>query len=181
MAYIPHKKHRVGLGATTGTATPLASTASATSLFDIDELVGNIVEGVTGEVIQGVTSSIDRGMDRATSVISDGLDRFVDSPKGAALFNKIGEKAEGAILQVVSNQKTNLALLGVAGVAMMIGSVSVGSRMNPAKSKLAFGIGAAALAVIALGLGSPPKAPMMPPVKIPGGLPSLPLPRKTLP
>lgn len=168
MTYVVHKSMKHASSAGLGAAAPTSATAQ---FFNIEEVVGDIVEGVAGQVMQGVTSSIDRNMDRVTTVVSDGLDRFVSSPKGAALFQKISEKAESAVLQVVSNQKTNLALLGVAGVAFMMGSVAVGSKMSPMRTKIAFGIGAAALAAVAFGVGSPPA---LTPVKPPFDLSKLP-------
>lgn len=153
MAYIPHKPKPLE-------TLQLGSTYSSQS-SGLGDIVGDVVQGVAGQLLKGVSAAVDKEMDKFSEVIANGLDKFVDSPKGTVLFEKIGNKAESAILQVVSNQRTNLALLGVAGIAFVIGGTSVGSRVSPNKAKFAFGLGAAALAAIALGVGSPPPLPQV--------------------
>jgi hypothetical protein len=104
---------------------------------------------------------------QSTTSAGAGLDKFLDSPAGVALSDKLQAKAEKVAVGVVKNNQVNLALLGVAGTAIVMGSVNVGSKMSPRATKLAFAVAGVALALVASGVFSPvEKLPTPPPKRV---------------
>lgn len=130
---------------------------------NVDDLVSRVVTSVGNRVTTDVTRIVEVGVDRMTSSAGAGLDKFLDSPAGVALADKLQEKAEKVAVGVVKNNQVNLALLGVAGTAIVMGSVNVGSKMSPGAAKLAFAIAGVAVALVASGVFSPvdPTSPLV--------------------
>lgn len=130
---------------------------------NVDDLVSRVVTSVGNRVTTDVTRIVEVGVDRMTSSAGAGLDKFLDSPAGVALADKLQEKVEKVAVGVVKNNQVNLALLGVAGTAIVMGSVNVGSKMSPGATKLAFAIAGVAVALVASGVFSPvdPTSPLV--------------------
>ena len=132
--------------------------------FNVDDLVSRVVTNVGNRVTADVTRIVEVGVDRMTSSAGAGLDKFLDSPAGVALADKMQEKAEKIAVRVVKNNQVNLALLGVAGTAIVMGSVNVGSKMSPGATRLAFAIAGVAVALVASGVFSPVDPTQQPPL-----------------
>ena len=132
--------------------------------FNVDDLVSRVVTSVGNRVTTDVTRIVEVGVDRMTTAAGAGLDKFLDSPAGLALSDKLQAKAEKIAVGVVKNNQVNLALLGVAGTAIVMGSVNVGSKMSPRATKLAFAIAGVAVALVASGIFSPVDPAQQPPL-----------------
>ena len=153
----------------------LGETASSQSLgLNVDAAVQTIgrrvsdsvvteVNRASGRLTSAVSTAAAQGVERMVASSGVGLDRFLDSPAGTALFTKIEDKVDRVASNALKKRQTELAVLGVAGLALVMGSVSVGGRMNRKQTLLAFAVGAAAIGVIASGALAPPEAPPVPP------------------
>lgn len=152
----------------------LGETASSQSLgLNVDAAVQTIGRRVSDNVVSEVNKASGRltsvvstaaaqGVERMTTAAGVGLDRFLDSPAGTALFTKIEDKVDRVASNALKKRQAELAALGVAGLALVMGSVNVGSRMSRKQTLLAFAVGAAALGLVASGSLAPPEAPSVP-------------------
>jgi hypothetical protein len=122
----------------------------------VDEIAGRVAAAVTNRVSSELSKGIDRGVERMTAAASAGFDRFLDSPKGEAAFDKLEDKLSDVAVNTANKHQTNLALLGVAGTAIVMGSVYVGSKMSARAAALSFLVGGIAVGLVASGVFSPP-------------------------
>jgi hypothetical protein len=148
----------------------LGETASAQSLFNVDSAVQTIgkrvsdsvvseVNKASGRLTSAVSTAAAQGVERMTSAAGVGLDRFLDSPAGTALFTKIEDKVDRVASNALKKRQAELAALGIAGLALVMGSVSVGSRMSRKQTLVAFALGATAVGLVASGALAPPEPP----------------------
>lgn len=137
--------------------------------FDIEELATSItsrvINGVTTKVTSDLSKVIDKGVERVATSAAAGFDRFIDSPAGVALQDKVEAKATEVASRVVQKHQVNLALLGLAGAALVMGSVNVGSKLSPRAAQLSFLVAGVAAALAASGVFSK-EPPVTPPSKI---------------
>lgn len=129
-----------------------------------DKVTGELTRA-TGQLTSALSTQIDRGVERMSSAAGVGLDRFLDSQAGTALFAKIEDKVDAVGTGVVKKHKIELALLGVAGLAFFMGGANAATKMGPRATKVAFAAGAVALALVASGVFAPPEdvPPVVPP------------------
>jgi hypothetical protein len=155
--------HYVHLGA--------ATTASAASTspfgFDVDDLAARIGRKVADRVSTEVARAVDGGVSKITAAVGTGVDKFVDSPAGEAVFDKLENKIDAVGVNVITKHKVELALLGVAGLALFMGGSNVAGKMGPRGTRVAFAVGAAALALVASGVFAPPDDAPVPPAPAP--------------
>jgi hypothetical protein len=141
----------------------------------VDEIAGQVAGRVTEAVANRVSSElsrgIDRGVERMSEAASTGFDRFLDSPTGKKAFDKLENKLSNVAVNTANRHQTNLALLGIAGAAIVMGSVYVGSKMTSRGAALAFLVGGVTAGLVASGVFSPPDEdatkPPVPPVTLP--------------
>lgn len=131
----------------------------ATSILgvDVEEFAGALAQRVADRVSREVASAMDVGVNRITTAVGTGIDRFVDSPAGTAVFEKLQSKVDGAVVGAVKNHQAEIAVLGVAALALFLGSSSLASKMGPRGTRTSFMVGAAALALVASGVLAPPE------------------------
>lgn len=138
--------------------------------FDMDAAVSTISQRVsdrvasevtraTGRLTESVSTAVDRGVARMSESAGTGLDKFLDSPAGTALFDKIEAKVDNVATGVVKKHKVELALLGVAGLALFMGGSNLSGRIGPRGTRIAFAVGGVALALVASGVFAPPEEP----------------------
>jgi hypothetical protein len=155
--------HYVYLGATAIPAT--TATTSALGL-NVDELATRIGQRVADRVSTEVARAVDSGVSKITAAVGTGVDRFIDSPAGDAVFDKLENKIDDVGVNVIKKHKIELALLGVAGLALFMGGSNVAGKMGPRGTRVAFTVGAAALALVASGVFAPPDDAPVPPAPI---------------
>lgn len=148
----PVKAQYTNLGATS-----TATSSSFPSGFSADEIAARIVQRVGDRVTGEVSKIVENGVERMTSSAGAGLDRFLDSPAGVALLDKVEDKFDKVLINTVKKRQVELALLGIAATAIVMGGVAVGSKMSPTLTKLSFLIAGISLAVVASGAVSPPE------------------------
>jgi len=178
-SYLPEKTldglsgHYCGVGSTDSFGMPLqglGETASAQSLLNVDSAVQTIgkrvsdsvvaeVNKASGRLTSAVSTAAAQGVERMTSAAGVGLDRFLDSPAGTALLTKIEDKVDRVASNALQKRQVELAALGIAGLALVMGSVSVGSRMSRKQTIMAFALGATAVGLVASGALAPPEPP----------------------
>ena len=152
-------RHYTSLGAT-ATAMPAG--------FNVEDIAGRIAQRVGDRVTSEVSRVVDRGVERMSESAGAGMDRFLDSSAGVALFDKIEEKFDRVLVNTVKKRQVELALLGIAAVSLVMGSVAVGSKMSPNVTKLSFLVAGLSLAVVASGVASPQEPPPVPVRRLPG-------------
>lgn len=159
--------YHVHLG-TTPTATTSSSTATTSSLgIDVDAIATRIGQRVSDRVSTEVARAVDNGVNKITAAVGTGVDRFVDSPAGTAVFDKLQDKLSNVVVETVKERQIELALLGVAGLALFMGGSNLAGRMGPRGTRVAFAVGAAALGLVVSGVFAPPDetTPVKPPVR----------------
>lgn len=135
---------------------PAAALGAISLGGSVDEIAGRVAEVVTNRVSSELARGIDRGVERMSTAAGAGLDRFLDSPAGAAVLDKLENKLSNVVVNTANKHQTNLALLGVAGAAVVMGSVYVGSKMSSRAAALSFLVGGIAVGLVATGVFSPP-------------------------
>jgi len=153
-------RHYTSLGATALTASPAG--------FNVEDIAGRIAQRVGDRVTSEVSRVVDRGVERMAESAGAGLDRFLDSPSGVALFDKIEDKFDRVLINTAKKHQIELALLGIASVSLIMGSVAVGSKMSPNLTRASFLIAGLSLAVIASGVVSQQEPPPVPKRRLPG-------------
>lgn len=136
-----------------------------TSVFgiDLEDLASRLASRVTSRVTTEVVRAVDTGVDRVAGAVSTGMTRFLDSPAGTALFDKVGAKVDSVAVESLKKRQAELAMLGVAGLAFFMGGAGLASRMGSRGTGVAFAVGTAALALVASGALAPPE-PKTPPL-----------------
>lgn len=125
------------------------------------------LDGVLEDFVSSVAS---RQFDVLIDAASDRFSKYLDSPKGEALMQKIETRAEETSLRLLYKHKWSLALLGIGAVSLTTVGVSLGAKLGPKGTQLAAVIGFAAL--FPLLLRSPEQvaaspSPLPPPPKLP--------------
>ena len=147
-------------------STPTASassTATTSSLgIDVDALATRIGQRVADRVSTEVARAVDNGVNKITAAVGTGVDRFIDSSAGEAVFDKLESKLDSVATNTLKKHQIELALLGVAGLALFMGGSNLAGRMGPRGTRVSFTIGAAALALVASGVFAPPEPPPLP-------------------
>lgn len=137
-----------------------------TSVFgiNIEDLAARLAQGVASRVTTEVVRAVDTGVDRVAGAVSTSMTRFLDSPAGATLIEKVGDKVDSVAVDVAKKHQAELAMLGVAGLAFFMGGAGLASRMGSRGTGVAFAVGTAALALVASGVLAPPepKIPSLP-------------------
>ena len=147
-------------------ATPTASASSTatTSSFgvDVDALATRIGQRVADRVSTEVARAVDSGVNKITAAVGTGVDRFVDSPAGTAVFDKLQDKLSNVVVETVKERQIELALLGIAGLALFMGGSNLAGRLGPRGTRVSFAVGAAALGLVVSGVFAPPEPPPLP-------------------
>lgn len=130
----------------------------------VSDRVASEVTRAAGQLTTTVSTAVDRGVERMSTAAGVGLDRFLDSPAGTALFNKIEDKVDAVGTSVVKKHKLELALLGMAGLSFFMGGSNLAGRLGPRGTRVAFAVGGVALALVASGVFAPSdELPVVPP------------------
>jgi hypothetical protein len=159
--------HYVYLGATPTSATT-SSTATTSALgLNVDELATRIGQRVADRVSTEVARAVDSGVSKITAAVGTGVDRFIDSPAGEAVFDKLESKLDQVAVNTVKKHQTELALLGLAGLALFMGGGSLATKMGPKATTTAFVVGASALALVVTGVFAPPEEAPLPKRRLP--------------
>lgn len=153
-------RHYSQLGATPATVSPAG--------FNVEDIANRIAQRVENRVTSEVSRIVDRGVERMSESAGAGLDRFLDSPAGVALFDKIETKFDRVLVNTAKKHQLELAFLGIAAVSLVMGSVAVGSKMSPTLTRASFLLAGLSLAVVASGVVSPEEPPPVPGRRLPG-------------
>lgn len=145
--------YHVHLGAAPATA---SASPSSFSMPNVEELAARIGQRVADRVSTETAKAVENGVAKITAAVGTGVDRFISSPAGEAVFNKLENKLDDVVVNTVKKRQIELALLGVAGLALFMGGGSLAAKMGPRATTTAFVVGAAALALVATGTFAPP-------------------------
>lgn len=140
-------RHYSHLGATPTTLSPAS--------FSVEDIANRVAQRVENKVTTEVSRIVENGVERMTTAAGVGLDRFLDSPAGVALLDKVESKFDRVIVNTVKKHQIELALLGIAAASVVMGGVAVGSKMTPTLTKASFLVAGLSLAIVASGVVSP--------------------------
>lgn len=130
----------------------------------IADMTGRIVSSVASRLTTEISRAVDQGVERVATSATAGFDRFFQGPQGQELQAKISGKAAEVVAASVQRHQVNFILLGIAGAALVMGSVGAGSKLSPGATKLSFVVAGVAAALAASGVLS--QEPPLPPAPL---------------